>query len=58
MISIGEDLVMTDSFKTQPANVEVERLSVGPDLLAQLMAEQAPVRETEPHPSITTPLYR
>lgn len=56
MISRGEGRVTTGSFKSQP--VEVERLSVGPGLLAQLMVEQTPVPETDPHPSVTTTLFR
>ena len=58
MISKGTGIVMTDSFRTPATTIEVERLSVGPDLLAQLMAEQTSLPEMEPPPSVTTTLFR
>lgn len=58
MISKGGEMVMTDSFKSQLSTIEIERLSVGPDLLAQLMAEQTPLPEIEPPPTVTTTLFR
>jgi len=58
MISKGGGIMMTDSFKTPPATVEIERLSGGPDLLAQLMAEQTPLPEMEAPPTVTTTLFR
>ncbi|KAH7355161.1 SNF2 family N-terminal domain-containing protein [Rhexocercosporidium sp. MPI-PUGE-AT-0058] len=58
MISHGEDGVMTDFFTSIQPKFEIERLSVGPDLLAQLMAEQTPLPETEPPSIVTTSLFR
>jgi SWI/SNF-related matrix-associated actin-dependent regulator of chromatin subfamily A3 len=58
MISKGGDIVMTESFRTPPTEIEIERLSVGPDLLAQLMAEQIPLPESEPPTTVTTRLFR
>ena len=48
---------MTDSFKTLPTTLEIERLSIGSDLLAQLMAEQTPLPEMEPPATVTTNLF-
>jgi SWI/SNF-related matrix-associated actin-dependent regulator of chromatin subfamily A3 len=58
MILKGGRIVMTETFNNPPTSVEIERLSVGPDLLAQLMAEQTPLPETEPPIIVTTPLFR
>jgi hypothetical protein len=58
MISKGGEIVMTDIFKTPPTSIEIERLSVGPDLLAQLMAEQTPLPEMESPTTVTTTLFR
>lgn len=49
---------MTDFFTSIQLKIEIERLSVGPDLLAQLMAEQTPLLDTEPPLIITTSLFR
>jgi SWI/SNF-related matrix-associated actin-dependent regulator of chromatin subfamily A3 len=57
MISLG-DVVMTDSFDSPLATLEIERLNVGPDLLAQLMEEQVPLLETEAPGIVITPLFR
>ncbi|PMD57317.1 uncharacterized protein K444DRAFT_644904 [Hyaloscypha bicolor E] len=58
MISTDGGIVMTDSFMTPPIPIEVERLSIGPDLLAQLMAEQTSLPEMEPPSTVTTALFR
>lgn len=58
MISNSGNIVTTDSFATRETRVEIERLNVGPDLLAQLMAEQTTLEETEPPSIVTTPLFR
>ena len=57
MISHDGKVLMTDSFKASVSSLEIERLSVGPDLLAQLMAEQSPLPETEPPDVVTTSLF-
>ena len=58
MISADGGIVMTDSFMTPPIPIEVERLSIGPDLLAQLMAEQTSLPEMAPPSTVTTTLFR
>ncbi|KAF4635250.1 hypothetical protein G7Y89_g2850 [Cudoniella acicularis] len=40
-------IVMADSFDLVLGNLEIERLEVGPDLLAQLMEDEIPLPETE-----------
>jgi SWI/SNF-related matrix-associated actin-dependent regulator of chromatin subfamily A3 len=57
MISKGGNIIMTDYFKAPPATIEIERLSVGPNLLAQLMAEQKPLPATEPPATVTRHLF-
>lgn len=58
IISKGGGIVITDLFGTPLIIVEIKRLSVGPDLLAQLMAEQTLLPEMEPPPTVTTTLFR
>ena len=58
IISTNGGIVMTDLFMAPPISIEVERLSIGPDLLAQLMAEQTPLPEMEPPSTVTTTLFR
>jgi SWI/SNF-related matrix-associated actin-dependent regulator of chromatin subfamily A3 len=58
MISKCGEIVMTDTFKTPSMSIEIERLSVGPYLLAQLMAEQTPLLEMESPTTVTTTLFR
>jgi len=58
MILYEDRLVTTEAFKSLPESVETEQLSVGPDLLAQLMKEQNPLPATEPPSIIKTSLYR
>lgn len=58
MISHGDDVVMTDFFTRIQPKIEIEKLSVGPDLLSQLMAKQTPLPETEPPSIVTTELFR
>jgi hypothetical protein len=53
----GETL-MTDPLKSLDTNLEIERLDVGPDLLAKLMEDEAPLAETEAPDIVTTKLYR
>jgi SWI/SNF-related matrix-associated actin-dependent regulator of chromatin subfamily A3 len=54
----GGEVVVTSSFKTPLTRIEIERFNVRPDLLAELMAEQTPLLEMEPPPSLTTKLFR
>jgi hypothetical protein len=49
---------MTDAFTSSVPTVEIKRITVGPDLLAQLMSEQTALPETEPSSLVTTPLFR
>lgn len=53
-----EHIIMTGSLDTLLGNVEIERLEVGPDLLAQLMEDEDPLDETEAPVGVTTPLFR
>jgi hypothetical protein len=57
MITRSESVVMTESFTSPQTSVEIEQLSMGPQLLAQLMEEQRPLEETEPSPLLTTELF-
>jgi SWI/SNF-related matrix-associated actin-dependent regulator of chromatin subfamily A3 len=50
--------VMTDGIDSSLGNLEIERLDVGPDLLAQLMENEVPLPETDAPAIITTPLFR
>ncbi len=54
----GRENTMTDSFTSRAHNIEIERITVGPDLLAQLMAEQTDLTQTEPPSIVTTSLFR
>jgi len=51
-------VVMTESFHSPLVDVEVEVFDIGPDLLAQLMADQAPLPETEAPTIVKTALFR
>jgi SWI/SNF-related matrix-associated actin-dependent regulator of chromatin subfamily A3 len=51
------ETVMTDSFDLTSENLEIERLNVGPDLLAQLMEDETPLAETEAPGIVTTALF-
>jgi SWI/SNF-related matrix-associated actin-dependent regulator of chromatin subfamily A3 len=49
---------MTDSFNSpQLPDIEIERLDVGPGLLAQLMEDETPLEETEAPAIVTTDLF-
>jgi SWI/SNF-related matrix-associated actin-dependent regulator of chromatin subfamily A3 len=52
------EVIMTDSFNCLPGNLEVERLEVGPDLLAQLMEDELLLTETEAPSIVKTALFR
>lgn len=52
-----EEAVMTEAFYLPDNHLEIERLQIGPDLLAQLMENETPLPETEAPPIITTPLF-
>jgi len=49
--------VMTDSFAYSLGNLEIERLEVGPDLLEQLMEDEAPLPETDAPKIVATRLF-
>jgi SNF2 family DNA or RNA helicase len=53
----SDEVVMTCSFNSLPGNLEIERLEVGPDLLAQLMEDEIPLAETEAPPIVTATLF-
>ncbi|KAH7308821.1 SNF2 family N-terminal domain-containing protein [Rhexocercosporidium sp. MPI-PUGE-AT-0058] len=52
-----EDVMMTDSLECPLGNLGVERLEVGPDLLAELMNDKENLEETEASESVTTSLF-
>ena len=52
------ETVLTSSFDSTLGNLEIERLEVGPDLLAQLMEDDIPLPETEPPDIVQTKLFR
>jgi SWI/SNF-related matrix-associated actin-dependent regulator of chromatin subfamily A3 len=52
------EILMTDPLRSLTRNLEIERLDVGPDLLAKLMQDEAPLAETEAPDIVTTELYR
>jgi len=53
------EILMTDPLRSLARNLEIERLDVGPDLLAKLMVDdEAPLAETEATDIVTTKLYR
>lgn len=56
--SESDEIVMTDSFDSGPANPEVELENTGPDLLAQLMEDADPLLETEAPNAVKTALFR
>ncbi|CAG8952746.1 hypothetical protein HYFRA_00008990 [Hymenoscyphus fraxineus] len=53
------EIVMSDSFDKVYGEVDtqIERLDIGPNLLAQLMDEGTPLHETQPSDIIKTPLF-
>ncbi|KAH6714003.1 SNF2 family N-terminal domain-containing protein [Leptodontidium sp. MPI-SDFR-AT-0119] len=53
----NEDVMMTDSLDCPLDNLGVERLEVGPDLLAELMKDEEPLAETESSEVVTTSLF-
>ncbi len=53
-----EDIVMTELLESAPGTLEIERLEVGPDLLAQLMEDEDPLQETEAPTGVETHLFR
>ncbi|CZR69489.1 related to global transactivator [Phialocephala subalpina] len=52
------EVMMTNFFDSTPGDLEIERLQVGPDLLAQLMEDDVPLPETEAPEIVKTPLFR
>ncbi|KAF7913265.1 hypothetical protein EAE99_010762 [Botrytis elliptica] len=52
------EVVMTNLSILAPGNHDIEELKSGPDLLAQLMEGEAPLRETEAPKIVKTPLFR
>ncbi|KAH6692827.1 SNF2 family N-terminal domain-containing protein [Leptodontidium sp. MPI-SDFR-AT-0119] len=52
-----EDIMMTDLLEFPLGNLGVERLEVGPDLLAELMKDKEYLEETEASESVTTSLF-
>ena len=57
ILSESGDIIMTDSFEPSLADLVVEKLEAGPDLLAQLMADDVLLPETEPPDIVMTPLF-
>jgi hypothetical protein len=57
MTTRGGSMATTEFFATTQNLVEIEQLSMGPELLAQLMEEQTPLEKTEPSPILTTELF-
>jgi SWI/SNF-related matrix-associated actin-dependent regulator of chromatin subfamily A3 len=53
-----DEVIMTDSFNCLPGNLEIERLEVGPDLLARLMEDELLLTETEAPGIVKTALFR
>jgi SWI/SNF-related matrix-associated actin-dependent regulator of chromatin subfamily A3 len=53
-----DEVIMTDSFNCLPGNLEIERLEVGPDLLAQLIEDELLLAETEAPSIVKTALFR
>lgn len=59
MMSTGlGEIVMTDHFDHTQANVEVELLDDGPDLLARLMEDVIELAETDAPKAVQTTLFR
>jgi hypothetical protein len=54
---VSEEDLMADSFDCPLGNLEIERLEAGPNLLAQLMEDEIPLRETEAPAIVETPLF-
>ncbi|KAH8590621.1 SNF2 family N-terminal domain-containing protein [Bisporella sp. PMI_857] len=52
------ETVMTDSFDSALGDLEIERLEVGPDLLAQLVGDEIPLPEMEAPDIVQTALFR
>jgi SWI/SNF-related matrix-associated actin-dependent regulator of chromatin subfamily A3 len=57
MSSETGETIMTDCFQSTLGNLEIERLDVGPDLLAQLMEDETPLRETDAPAIVTATLF-
>jgi hypothetical protein len=53
----SDDVTMTDSFDRPLGNLEIERLELGPDLLAQLMEDELSLTETEAPDIVKTALF-
>jgi len=53
-----EEIIMTSSLNSAPGKLEIERLEVGSDLLAQLMENKDPLHETDAPAGVVTPLFR
>ncbi|KAG4433796.1 hypothetical protein IFR05_010710 [Cadophora sp. M221] len=51
------EVLMTDTLDSHPANLEIERLEAGPDLLSQLMSDAVPLPETQPSDIVKTDLF-
>ncbi|KAH6710614.1 SNF2 family N-terminal domain-containing protein [Leptodontidium sp. MPI-SDFR-AT-0119] len=51
------EVLMTDSIDSHSANLEIERLEAGPDLLSQLMSDAVPLPETQPSDIVKTALF-
>ena len=49
--------IMTDAIDSLIKNLEIERLEMGPDLLAQLMEDEIPLSETDAPTMIKTALF-
>jgi SWI/SNF-related matrix-associated actin-dependent regulator of chromatin subfamily A3 len=53
-----DETVMTSSFDSALGSLEIERLEVGPDLLAQLMEDDIPLPEAEAPDIVKTGLFK
>jgi hypothetical protein len=53
-----KEIIMTSSLDSGPASLEIERLEVGPDLLARLMENEDSLQETDAPVGVITPLFR
>jgi SWI/SNF-related matrix-associated actin-dependent regulator of chromatin subfamily A3 len=53
-----EVIIMTGSLDSVPGNLEIERLEVGPGLLAKLIENEDPLSETDAPVGVTTALFR
>ena len=55
--SDSDEIVMSDAFDLALENLEIESITSGPDLLAQLMEDDFPLAETEAPDIVTTALF-